>query len=83
MNLIENASFNLGSSKLYHGVAGSLIAFACQLAFEHGFEGYVLFESKTRLISHYQQTVGAKVLYGNKLYIETREAKILINTYLT
>ena len=31
MNLLENAPFNIGSNKLYEGVAGNLVAFACKL----------------------------------------------------
>lgn len=34
MHLIENARFNKGSEKMYLGIAGNLIAFACKVAFE-------------------------------------------------
>jgi len=34
MNLIENAKFNKGEKKLYKGVTGNLVAFACKTAFE-------------------------------------------------
>ena len=30
MHLIENAKFNKGKNKLYKGVAGNLVAFACK-----------------------------------------------------
>ena len=32
MNLLENAPFNLGKNKLYEGVAGNLVAYACKLS---------------------------------------------------
>ncbi len=34
MDLIESAKFNKGKNKLYKGVAGNLVAFACKLSFE-------------------------------------------------
>ena len=52
MNLLESAPFNVGKKKLYEGVSGNLVAFACKLSFQKGFEGYVAFTSKTNLIKH-------------------------------
>ncbi len=52
MNLLESAPFNIGKNKLYEGVSGNLVAFACKLSFQKGFEGYVAFTSKTNLIKH-------------------------------
>lgn len=37
MDLIESAKFNKGKNKLYKGVAGNLVAFACKLSFEKGY----------------------------------------------
>ncbi|MEO6130429.1 MAG: hypothetical protein ABIQ02_01185, partial [Saprospiraceae bacterium] len=59
MNLLENAPFNIGKNKLYEGVAGNLVAYACKLSFQYGFEGFVAFTSKTKLIGHYEKTLGA------------------------
>jgi len=33
MHLVESAAFNKGKSKVYAGVSGNLVAFACKLAF--------------------------------------------------
>ena len=52
MHLIESAPFNLGKEKIYLGVPGNLVAFACKLSFQRGGEGYVSFLSKTKLIEH-------------------------------
>jgi hypothetical protein len=41
MHLIEAAPHNFGKEKRYMGVAGNLVAFACKLSFEQGFDGYV------------------------------------------
>jgi hypothetical protein len=46
MHLIESAPFNLGRKKVYIGVPGNLVAFACRIAFHRGFEGYVRLPQK-------------------------------------
>jgi hypothetical protein len=50
MHLVENAPFNRGNDKVYAGVAGNLVAFACKVSFQRGFDGNVSFLSKTQLI---------------------------------
>lgn len=40
MHLIETAPHNFGMAKKYAGVAGNLVAFACKISFDLGFEGY-------------------------------------------
>ena len=59
MHLIESAPFNKGKDKVYAGVPGNLVAFACKLSFQRGFEGYLSFLSKTNLIEHYEKILGA------------------------
>jgi hypothetical protein len=81
MDLIESAKFNKGKKKLYRGVAGNLVAFACKTSFEKGYSGVVSFIAKTQLIEHYSQTLGAKLFGKNRMYIDTREAQILTTKY--
>lgn len=81
MHLIENAFFNKGNQKLYAGVAGNLIAFACKISFEQNYDGVVSFISKTKLISHYEKTLGAKQFRGNQMFIDTPEALKLVKRY--
>jgi hypothetical protein len=81
IDLIESAKFNKGKNKLYRGVAGNLIAYACKTAFEKGYNGVVSFIAKTQLIDHYALTLGAKVFSGNRMFIDTREAYILTTKY--
>jgi len=81
MDLIETAPHNYGKSKKYFGVAGNLVAFGCKLSFERGFEGYIAFKSKTKLIGHYEKTLGAKVLYGQKMKLDTNASIKLIKDY--
>jgi hypothetical protein len=81
MALIESNKFNKGSKKVYLGVPGNLIAFACKLSFDKGYEGYVSFESKTKLIEHYQKSLNAHVLFGNIMAINAKAANKLIQQY--
>ena len=81
MDLIETAKFNKGKKKLYNGVAGNLVAFCCKTAFERKYDGYVSFIAKTQLIEHYQKTLGAQLFGGNRMYIDTKQATILVNRY--
>jgi hypothetical protein len=62
-------------------VAGNLIAFACKLSFERDYAGVVSFIAKTQLIEHYQQTLGAKIFAGNRMFIDTSEALTLVTKY--
>lgn len=82
MHLLENAKFNKGKGKVYVGVAGNLVAYACKLSFEKGYDGYIAFESKTKLIKHYTETLGAE-RFGSGLLmaIDTKNSKILVDKY--
>jgi len=81
MFLLESAPFNIGKRKLYEGVPGNLVAFACKLSFQRGGEGFVSFESKTKLIDHYVKTLGAYHFGGHLMIIDSIAAKRLVNKY--
>jgi hypothetical protein len=81
MHLIESAPFNKGKDKVYVGAPGNLVAFACKLSFQRGFQGYLSFLSKTNLINHYERTLGAAHVGGNLMIINTISALRLINKY--
>lgn len=81
MNLLENAPFNIGQAKLYEGVAGNLIAFACKLSFQYGLEGFVAFTAKTKLVRHYEETLGAYHFGGHRMIIPTESARLLVEKY--
>jgi hypothetical protein len=81
MNLLESAPFNIGKNKLYDGVAGNLVAFACKLSFQRGFEGFVAFTAKTKLIGHYEKTLGAYHFGGQRMIIPTLASKNLVEKY--
>ena len=81
IHLVESANFNKGSNKMYLGVAGNLFAFACKLSFEKGYEGYVAFDSKSALIEHNKEKLGASHFRGQRMFIETVNAVMLITKY--
>lgn len=62
-------------------MAGNLVAFACKISFQKGFEGFVSFMAKTQLIEHYQKTLSAVHIGGQLLIINTMAANILIDKY--
>jgi len=81
MHLVESAPFNKGKTRMYSGVAGNLVAFACKLSFQRGHNGNVSFLSKTQLVEHYKKTLGAFHFGGRVMIIETESALKLINKY--
>ncbi len=81
MHLIESAPFNIGRDKTYLGVPGNLVAFACRLSFQRGGDGYVSFISKTKLIEHYEKSLGAIHFGGQKMVITPETALKLTNKY--
>jgi hypothetical protein len=81
MHLIESNKFNRGARKVYLGVPGNLVAYACKLSFDKGYDGYLSFESKTKLIAHYQKILGADLLFDNIMAIDTGAAVKLIDQY--
>lgn len=81
MDLVESAPFNRGKNKLYEGVAGNLVAYACKVSFQRGFEGFVAFDAKTNLIAHYEKTLGAYLFGRQRMIITGRAAQILVDKY--
>lgn len=81
INLIESAPFNQGKNKLYLGVPGNLVAFACKISFHRGFQGFVAFTAKTDLIRHYIETLGAQNIGAQLMIINTNSALKLVNKY--
>ncbi len=81
MHLVESSPFNKGKTKVYAGVPGNLVAYACKLSFQRGHDGNVSFLSKTQLVEHYEKTLGAFHFGGRVMIIETQSALKLINKY--
>lgn len=81
MHLIESAPFNYGKPKLYEGVPANLVAFACKMSWDYGYQGFIAFVSKTKLMAHYEKTLGAHFIGGHRMAIGSEAALKLINRY--
>jgi len=66
---------------MYIGVPGNLVAFACKLSFQRGHEGNVAFVSKTQLVQHYIDSIGAMHFGGRVMIIDTKAALKLTYKY--
>jgi len=66
---------------MYAGVPGNLVAFACKLSFQRGYEGNVSFFSKTQFVQHYIDSLGAMYVGGRIVIIDTIAALKLIDKY--
>ena len=81
MHLIESAKFNKYKDKVYLGVPGNLVAYACKVSVDKGYQGFLAFDAKTSLIKHYQETLYATHFRGLRMFIETNAALRLISQY--
>jgi hypothetical protein len=81
MHLIESAKFNKDKNKVYVGVPGNLVAFACKVSVDKGYEGFLAFDAKSALIKHYQESLHATHFRGLRMFIETNAALKLISQY--
>ncbi|MEY2829384.1 MAG: hypothetical protein RIQ33_1242 [Bacteroidota bacterium] len=81
MHLIESAKFNKNKGKIYLGVPGNLVAYACKVSVDKGYQGFLAFDAKTSLIKHYQESLYATHFRGLRMFIETKAALRLISQY--
>jgi hypothetical protein len=81
VNSVEVSSENIGAGKIYDRIAGSLLGFACQLAFEKSYDGFVSLIPKTDLIDHYCQKYGFSRV-GKSLAVEGASSLAIIQNYL-
>ena len=58
IELLEVDVAHIGSKKKIKGTAGCLIAWACKISFDRGYEGAVYLVPKTNLITHFISTYG-------------------------
>jgi hypothetical protein len=84
VNLAEAAPHNLGKDKRYIGVGGNLFAIAVKISFDKGYKGFVAFEAKTELITHYRKSLGAvQIGRSPRMIIESEAARKLYEKYFT
>lgn len=81
MHLIESSKFNKGKNKVYFGVPGNLVGYACKVSVDKGYEGFLAFDAKSALIKHYQESLHATHFRGLRMFIEPNAALRLISQY--
>lgn len=82
VQLLESSIPHVGSDKLWRAIAGSLLAFAAQLSFNLGFEGFLDLSAKTHLIEHYRNEYGFEQIgRTQKMILTPRAAANLILVY--
>lgn len=81
MHLIESSKFNKGNGKVYLGVPGNLVAYACKVSVDRGYDGFLAFDAKTSLVKHYQESLHATHFRGQRMFIDSNAALRLISQY--
>lgn len=81
INLIESSKENKGNTKQYDHIPGCLIAFACRMAFEKGYDGFVSLIPKTKLIDYYRNKFGFFSV-GTHMAVFNASAQEIIIKYL-
>ncbi len=83
VDVVESAPQNRGKNGKYQGVGAHLFAIACKLSWDVGNEGFVQFKAKTDLVGHYRETLKAKNIDAQNMYIDSHAALNLIKTYFS
>lgn len=85
MQVIEIAPHNIGSKKKkFCSVAGCLIAFACRESYkvEGNYRAFLIFDAKSDLVQWYEDEYGAQSFRGQRMFIDAKQGKRLIDQYL-
>ena len=83
VDVVESAPQNRGKKGKYQGVGAHLFAIACKLSWDVGNEGFVQFKAKTDLVEHYRETLKAKNIDAQNMYIDSYAAVNLIKKYFS
>ena len=81
INLIESSKDCRRKTKLIQNIPGCLIAFACQLSFKKGYEGFVSLIPKTELIEYYNEMYGFQNM-GTQMAVYYELSNSIIEKYL-
>jgi hypothetical protein len=82
VTLLESHPQHVGKAKRFRGIAGSFFAFAVQLSFAIGAEGFIAIDAKSELIEHYRRVYGfERVGKSQRMILTTGAAARLIEQY--
>jgi hypothetical protein len=77
---MEINKINKAPLSLHNGIGKSIIALCCKISFDLGFEGFICFEAKNRLMKYYKR-YGAQNISGLRMFIDTENAEKLVDLY--
>ena len=81
VKLVESAPHNR-INKEYSGVGAHLFAEICRLSKEQGYDGFVYFDAKTKLVEYYKKELNAKLISDSgRMAINEISAEELIKKY--
>ena len=86
IDIVESAPFNSSYNKKvkdkeYNEIGICLFTEVCKRSFDLGYDGYVEFMAKTKLIEYYKKVFGASLIGSQQMIIETRASKKLVDKY--
>ncbi len=82
VDIAESAPHNRGVEREYFGAGAHLFAIACKVSFDNNCDGFVDWMTKTDLLKHYIDNLGAKIIEGRHLYLDTDAARRLVDVYI-
>jgi hypothetical protein len=77
---MELNSINQKPLLLHSGLGKCMVALCCKISFDMGFEGFITFEAKNRLMPYYRR-MGAINVSGLIMAVETPEAQKLVDVF--
>lgn len=77
---MEMNNFNKRGSSVYNGVGKCMVALCCKISFDLGFQGFITFEAKSKLVPYYER-LGAKRISYIRMAIDSGVAKKLVDIY--
>lgn len=80
IKLLENNPDNI-QNKTYTGVGGHMIAQACKISFNHGYDGFVYLDAKTNLINHYKKYGAKQFTKSQRMIFDEDASKKLVEEY--
>ena len=82
VTVLECHSHSVGRAKRFRGIAGSLLAFAAELSFRIGGDGFLVIDAKSELLEHYERTYGfQRIGHSQRMVLATGAAARLIGEY--
>ena len=68
--------------KEYEGIGGHLFAEAIRQSYDAGFDGFIVFVAKNKLVDYYKKVLGAiQIGKSQQMFIDERKSRELYDKY--